>query len=139
MTNKKGFQYNYDRNLYEYKLEFNEISATIYMRSDDEIKNIDTFEGIWLYPTIKFIQTNYETILNFCVDYLFEFKSNEWFDPDYDEITEEEFKERLKIGSIEILDNGELEILFQDTGLFEGRLIIVYTDSYYELIHAHIT
>ena len=111
MVDLNDFQYDSKRSWYESKLEINGRFTGVYV-CDEDTKDIEILKDR-LNKGIDWIENNYEKILNYCADNLLELKNESWLDLKEEEVTKQEFKEKLQLESIEIWDDGKLEISFR--------------------------
>ena len=136
MVDLNDFQYDSKRSWYESKLEINGRFTGVYV-CDEDTKDIEILKDR-LNKGIDWIENNYEKILNYCADNLLELKNESWLDLKEEEVTKQAFKEKLQLESIEIWDDGKLEISFRDGDLFDGHWIVADIDREYNLCDVNI-
>ncbi|MGF1486955.1 MAG: DUF2262 domain-containing protein [Prochloraceae cyanobacterium] len=132
MLDLKNFQYVEEYSWYTSQLKVNKFLVEIYV-DNEEVQNLEILNDR-LNSCISWVKKNYEMIQDYCAYKLFD---DIWLEND-EKVTKDEFKERLKLESIKIRADGELNISFKGGNIFSDHWIVIDTDTKYNLLDAYL-
>ena len=117
-----------------------ECEATVYLETDEEdgntaenaIKSLENVVGDLVDNDLRYRKFAAQKLLSI---------ANEWLseeEEDAEEITEEEFVNRMKISEIIVSPDGSLSMMYNDGDLFFGHIIEILVETDGEILSANI-
>ena len=125
---------------FEGLIDWNGIEATVYLETDEEdgntaenaIKSLENVVGDLVDNDLRYRKFAAQKLLSI---------ANEWLseeEEDAEEITEEEFVNRMKISEIIVSPDGSLSMMYNDGDLFFGHIIEILVETDGEILSANI-